>query len=203
MKKTSIIILLILLFCCSALSGEKGKREKLSYFELKEKFSEYPAAGLFDLKFDLSGRKITGLIYSAIVPGTGQFYLGHQYKGAAFTLLSSASLVFALVSQNDVVAMNEKIESLEYDYAKANTYTKANEVWVKMVAARNDAEDFKKSRNLFYGVYAGLWTLNILDLLFLTPDKGSVDFSYNTDGVYNLGLSTVMDCPALSLQINF
>jgi hypothetical protein len=203
MKRTLLVFILFFLLCNSLFSGEKDKQNKLSYLELKEKFQERLTPGIIEPKFDLSGKKITGLIYSAIVPGVGQFYLGHQYKGAAFTILSLASLVTGLVTQNDVVAMNEKIESLEYDYSKSGTYAKANDVWVEMVACKTDADGYKKTRNLAYGIYAGLWTLNILDLLFLTPDKGSVDFSHNTNDPYVLGLGTVFDSPALSLQINF
>jgi hypothetical protein len=203
MKRTLLIFILIFLFLNSLFSGEKDKQNKLSYLELKEKFRENPASGWFEPKFDLSGRKVTGLIYSAVIPGTGQYYLGHQYKGAAITILAASSIVLGLVSQNNVVAMNEKLESLEYDYSKAGTYSKANDVWLEMLTCKADADDYKKNRNLAYGIFAGVWALNILDLLFLTPDRGSVDFSHKADDPYILGLGSVFESPTLSLQINF
>jgi hypothetical protein len=202
MKKIILFsFLFIILFSSVSFSGENNKR--LSYLELRDKMLSVKESKAVDFNFDLSGRKINGLIYSVLVPGTGQYYLGHEIKGVAFTILSAGSMVTTVISQNNLVAMNERLESLETDYAKANTYTKADEIWVKMVQAKNDADSYSKTKNLFIGVYAGLWILNIVDYLFLSPDKGSKEFSMKKEQDIRFDLGMIQKSPTISLSFNF
>jgi hypothetical protein len=202
MKRIILISLFcILVFPSISFCGEKERH--LTYLELKEKMLNIKSSNLFEYGFDLSGRKITGLFYSIFVPGTGQFYLGHEIKGATFTILSAGCLITAIISQNNLVAMNERLESLETDYSKANTYTKANEIWDKMLQAKQDADDHSKRKNLFFGIYAGVWALNIFDYLFLSPDKGSKEFSLNEDQRYKFDVGMIQNSPTVSLSINF
>lgn len=128
----------------------------------------------------ISKRKLTALTYSTFIPGAGQFYLGHKIKGAFFTLTTFGSLVVTIVSQNNLVGGNERLENLEMQYMSTMNWEKAEQIWQEMVRVKSDIDKDYKRRNLFLGITAGIWIANIIDVLFFTSDKGTGDiFGYN------------------------
>lgn len=138
----------------------------------------------------ISKRKLTALTYSVFIPGAGQFYLGHKIKGAVFTLTTFGSLITAVVSQNNLVGGNERLENLEIQYQSTMNWERAEQIWQEMLQVKAGIDRDYKRRNLFLGITAGLWAVNIIDVLFFTTDKGSGDiFGENTPfiGVENRG----------------
>ncbi len=123
----------------------------------------------------LSKRKLTALVYSTFIPGAGQFYLGHKFKGAIFTLSAFGSLVTTIVSHNNLVGGNERLENLEIQYQSTMNWEKAEQIWQEMLQVKSDIDKDYKRRNLFLGVTIGIWIANIIDVLFFTSDKGSRD----------------------------
>lgn len=123
----------------------------------------------------VSKRKLTALIYSTFIPGAGQFYLGHKLKGTAFTLTAFGSLVITIVSQNNLIGGNERLENLEIQYQSTMNWEKAEQIWQEMLQVKSDIDKDYKRRNLFLGITAGIWVANIIDVLFFTSDKGSGD----------------------------
>lgn len=123
----------------------------------------------------ISKRKLTALTYSTFIPGAGQFYLGHKLKGTIFTLTSFGSLVVTIVSQNNLVGGNERLENLEIQYQSTMNWEKAEKIWQEMLQVKSDIDRDYKRRNLFIGITAGIWIANIIDVLLFTPDKGSGD----------------------------
>ncbi len=158
LKRTLIVLLL-------------GHTFLLAQFEnyQTEKITSDP---IRDLK---SKRKITALIYSTFIPGAGQFYLGHKLKGAIFTISAFGSLVTAIVSENNLVGGNERLENLEIQYQSTMNWEKADQIWQEMLQVKSDIDKDYKRRNLFIGITAGIWLANIIDVLFFTPDKGAGD----------------------------
>jgi TM2 domain-containing membrane protein YozV len=120
-------------------------------------------------------RKVTALVYSTFIPGAGQFYLGHKVKGVFFTLATFGSLVTTIVSQNNLVGGNERLENLELQYLNTMNWERADQLWQEMLQVKADIDKDYKRRNLFLGVTVGIWVANIIDVLFFTPDKGSGD----------------------------
>ncbi|GIV45509.1 MAG: hypothetical protein KatS3mg036_0327 [Ignavibacterium sp.] len=135
---------------------------------------------LFQLpRFD--SRRITGLAYSVFVPGSGQIYLGHQTKGAAFAVTFFTGLVGAIVSQNNFIGNRERLQSLEFDYLNADRFTLADYYWKQMVSVRDEQKMHEKARNIFTAATIFVWSLNLVDYLFWTEDKGPIEFSYKSD----------------------
>jgi TM2 domain-containing membrane protein YozV len=139
---------------------------------------------LFELpKFDT--RRITGLSYSVFVPGSGQIYLGHQTKGAAFAVTFFTGLVGAIVSQNNFIGNRERIQNLQFEYLNSDRFTLADYYWKQMVNVHNEQKMHERARNIFTAATVFVWSLNLIDYLFWTDDKGPIEFSYNNDN--NLG----------------
>ncbi len=123
----------------------------------------------------ISKRKLTALAYSTFIPGAGQFYLGHKIKGTFFTLTTFGSLVVTIVSQNNLVGGNERLENLEIQYISTMNWEKAEQIWQEMLRVKSDIDKDYKRRNLFLGITAGIWVANIIDVLLFTSDKGAGD----------------------------
>lgn len=122
-------------------------------------------------------RYSTALIYSCVMPGSGQTMLGHTYKGVAFTLTAFSSVLTAVISHNNFVARGERLDALEYQYANATNWVSANYLYSEMQSAHTQLTLDRNKRNLFLMISAAVWTLNIVDVMYNTEDQGQPLFS--------------------------
>lgn len=188
--KLKIILTALILFVTSSLQAQ------INNFSNDDGFlnTKSESKELFKIpKFD--SRRITGLAYSSFVPGSGQIYLGHTTKGAAFAVSFFASLVGAVVSQNNFIGNGERIKSLEYEYLNADRYTLAEYYWKQMVSVHNEQKTHERARNIFIAATAAIWTANIIDYLFFTKDKGPIEFSFDYGPQNKNSISLSMSVP--------
>jgi hypothetical protein len=126
------------------------------------------------------GRKPTAAIYSLIIPGSGQTMLGSPYKGFGITFIAFGSALTTLISHNNFVASNERMDALEFQYKSSTTWENSNALYLSMNDTHTKLVQYRKMRNTFAIISAVVWTLNIADVLFNTEDEGDVVFSINT-----------------------
>lgn len=172
--KKKIITLLLIIFTYNFLDAQNEINSSTNFNYL----NNYERNELFKLpRFD--SRRITGLAYSSLIPGSGQIYLGHTTKGAAIAVGFFTGLVGAMVSQNNFIGNRERIQTLQYEYLNSDRFTLAEYYWKQMVSVHNEQKTHEKSRNLFALATAIIWSVNIIDYLFFTTDKGPIEFSLN------------------------
>ncbi len=135
-------------------------------------------------------RRILSVVFSSLIPGAGQTYLGHSEKGAAFTLTTVASALMAGLSENNIVGRNERLEELKAQYSIATTYIGADTIWSKITSTKDLLNKDIKRRDLFLKVAVGLWIANVVDILFFTDDRGERPF-----GLLNTPRSTFAILP--------
>lgn len=177
-KKFFFVALVLFMFNISY--SQSISNSNFTYQIYQELKSNKNKKELFELpRFD--SRRITGLAYSIFVPGSGQIYLGHQTKGAAFAVTFFTGLVGAIVSQNNFIGNRERIQSLQFDYLNADRYTLADYYWNQMLSVHNDQKMHERARNIFTAATIFVWSLNLIDYLFWTEDKGPIEFSYKTN----------------------
>jgi hypothetical protein len=135
-------------------------------------------------------RKTVAVILSTLIPGSGQTFLGHTEKGAAFTLSAFGSVLITVMSENDVVGRNERLDELNAAYGKyepaggggqafkpiASSFTTADLLWRQMVETRELAESDARRRNLFRTIAVAVWVANLVDILLFTDDLGEKTF---------------------------
>jgi hypothetical protein len=121
-------------------------------------------------------RRVVSTVLSALIPGSGQTYLGHTEKGAAFTLGTIACALVTGLSENNVVGRNERINELKAQYQIATNYVGADTIWTKMVITKTLLDDNVKRRNLFLKLTVALWVANMVDVIFFSSDKGEKPF---------------------------
>ena len=175
MKKSTLIFFSLVSICVVAFGndGWNDPQYSLTQVDSVEQASTNSAAGkgLFD------GRKSTAAIYSLFVPGSGQTMLGSPYKGFGITFLAFGSALTTLISHNNFVASNERLDALEFQYKTSTTWESSNNLYTSMNDAYKKLVLYKKTRNTFVIISAIVWTLNIADVLLNTEDEGEVVFS--------------------------
>jgi hypothetical protein len=176
--KNKIIILGLMLFLGSRfLSANDGDTPVYRLMNVQDsliqpssEFTLFPA-GLFE------GRKGTATIYSLVIPGSGQTMLGSPYKGFSFTFIAFGSALTTLISHNNFVASNERLDALEFQYKNSTTWQVSNSLYSSMNEVYTKLNNYKRMRNTFAVISAVVWTLNIADVVFNTEDEGETVFS--------------------------
>ncbi|HCA80087.1 MAG TPA: hypothetical protein DEP53_10175 [Bacteroidetes bacterium] len=121
-------------------------------------------------------RRVVSTVLSALIPGSGQTYLGHTEKGAAFTLGTIACALVTGLTENNIVGRNERIGELRAQYQIATNYVGADTIWTKMVSTKELLDNNVKRRDIFLKLTVALWVANMVDVIFFSGDKGEKPF---------------------------
>jgi hypothetical protein len=146
-------------------------------------------------------RKTTATIYSVFVPGSGQTMLGSPYKGVGFTIAAFGSVLTALISQNNFIASNERLDALEFQYKNSTTWVSSDVIYRSMIETHEKMLKYKKQRNTFILISALVWSANILDVVFNTEDEGDVLFSSVSISAVPLASNGVHPQPTVTLSL--
>ncbi|MCK9410626.1 MAG: DUF5683 domain-containing protein [Bacteroidetes bacterium] len=177
MKSKIVVLVFLLLLCSRSLYGKDGGTPVYRFVFIPDSVptaqSDFgvPPSGLFD------GRKGTAALYSFFIPGSGQTMLGSPYKGFTFTFLAFGSALTSLISHNNFVASNERLDALEFQYKNSTTWQVSNSLYSSMNSVYSKLNNYKRTRNTFAVISAVVWTLNIADVVLNTNDEGETVFS--------------------------
>ena len=179
MKNKKHIVLLIMLMSTMVLQqSAAGDKPNFASFYFSDVQLADSQQTIIPIQNDGNlSRRSTALIYSCVLPGTGQTMLGHTYKGLGFTLTAFGSLLTAVISHNNFVARGEQLDALEFQYVYATNWVAADAIYASMRDAHNQLKSDRNRRDLFFAVAAVIWTVNILDVLYNTEDEGETLFS--------------------------
>ena len=183
-------ILLILLFSLSVLLiGGEHDAVYSSVVRLIEQDTTAQTASI-QVKMnddERSSRRTLALVYSCVLPGSGQTMLGHSYKGVGLTLLAFGSALTAVISHNNYIARNERLDALEFQYLNATTWLSAEYAYLSMRATQTQLKTDKNRRDLFIVLTAAIWVGNIVDVLYNSEDQGQTLFSEQNNSPIQLG----------------
>lgn len=181
--KITSILLITLSFNLFGASGDEGKVKNEMTSKTKIELLNDISGSSFLPKVEWTGRKVTATILSALIPGSGQTFLGEDIKGAAITLAFYGSAVAAVIAQNNFVAREDRIKMLTRAYLTENEFIKADQVWSQIKFEENNRKYDNQRRKIFTYTAAGIWLLNMLDVIFLSEDHGKDVFSLNSYGI--------------------
>ncbi len=178
MKFFTLFLLIVFINSCmltvkaqQLLDDKLSKQEILSSTESSKSFWDV----------DITGRKLNAVIYSALVPGSGQTYLGHELKGAAISVSFYAAAIAAVIAHNNFLAREDRIKVLTKSYTETREFTKADQLWRDILNEANNRKHDYDRRKIFSYAAAGLWLLNVFDIFFLSDDLGADVFSMKGD----------------------
>lgn len=202
-KFLTVIIVLLIGSVHVASAGDRPKDVRLLFTSFLNDSNETSHIRSIQMRTsEMSSRQTTALIYSCILPGSGQTMLGSTYKGVGFTLLAFGSALTAGISHNNFIARNERLDALEFQYANATTWENADLIYTSMRGAHSQLKRDKNRRDLFLVVSAVVWVTNILDIIYITEDEGQSLFSMaETEHTIHIGGVDLPHKPLLSLSL--
>ena len=177
MQKSRTLVLVLFMFVSTLTAGDPTLQALSLYTALQMTDSVQSGERIQLSSEESQSRKTTALIYSCVLPGSGQTMLGHTYKGVSFTVVAFGSILTAAISHNNYIARNERLDALEYQYSIATNWISANQLYTDMIGVQKKLVQDRDRRNIFLLVSAGVWTANIVDLLYNTEDMGQTLFS--------------------------
>lgn len=188
LEKINKIIFLTILLSAVGIGGDKSTTVSTATFPLNSfQYSLRSDSTALETapEDEADSRRTTALLYSCIMPGSGQTMLGHTYKGVGFTLVAFGSMLTAAISHNNYVARNERLDALEYQYANTTTWISANSIYNDMIGVQKKLVQDRDRRNIFLSISAVVWAVNIVDVLYNTEDLGQELFSLNMPNKYD------------------
>ncbi|NUN70226.1 MAG: hypothetical protein HUU02_10995 [Bacteroidetes bacterium] len=176
MKNNIIAIVLLLLSAGGTVSAGDGGRAAARAFLLQDSTESRTLFGIVP-EGTFAGRKGTAALSSLFIPGSGQTLLGSPYKGVTFTVLAFGTALTAVISHNNFVASNERLDALEFQYTTSTTWVVSSSLYSSMNDVYEKLNRYKRTRNTFAVIAAVVWTANIADVMFNTNDEGETVFS--------------------------
>jgi hypothetical protein len=121
-------------------------------------------------------RRILATGLSVIIPGGGQSLLGHDEKGAAFTISFFGTALTAILAESNVIGRNERLNELQLQYAESRSYVFSDDVWNRMKQTKDIADSEAKRRDLFVKIAVVVWVANMVDMVFFTQERSEQTF---------------------------
>jgi len=162
---------------------EHGKYNNLkSSFTIRE-------GRLDTLKISLFPKKHSaGILFSALIPGAGQYYSEAKIRGTGIFVLQFATLY---LSYNYATAHRNKAaeyREVETEYLTSISLTDVQNTWTEMNRKYDEVENLKNLRDGFF-IAAGLvYLVNIIDIVFiekfpspLQNTEMGINYNPNTD----------------------
>ncbi len=181
----------------NTLQLEKAKQKNLYHLYQDLKLQDEP--GFFDVEF--TPRRTRALIYSSLVPGSGQTYLGEELKGMALSIAFYGSALYAVIAHNNALGREDRIKVLTQEYKSKGNYNEAEKVWQSILSEKSLRDDDYKRRSIFSWLALGIWAYNVFDVLFLTGDEGEKEFSMN-NSTLDVSFTSINYFNGIALKLN-
>ena len=178
--------------------GAKAGAEKKSKLDLLNEINNAEASAPF---IDFSSRETRAAIFSAIIPGSGQTFIGHTWKGVGFTVAFYGTALTAILAHNNMIAREERIEVLTREYRSTGSFQAAQLVWDQILFEEGNRDNDHKRRQIFSYAALGVWVLNMVDIIFLTSDRGADEFALaEKNKTFNISLANNEDYTGVELK---
>lgn len=108
---------------------------------------------------------------SFFIPGWGQTYTDHKFKGSLFFLGTIGALTSFVIADQDYDDKADKYDDYLDRYNSMTSIDDKSGFYPTLAAARKDAYDAETIRRITIGATIAVWGLNLLDVLFFFPEK--------------------------------
>ncbi|MEE9465923.1 MAG: PEGA domain-containing protein, partial [Candidatus Neomarinimicrobiota bacterium] len=110
--------------------------------------------------------KAPAMIMSLALPGSGQLYQGHSLKALVF---GGAAIGLAFLAYDEQQSFDDSNDEFIHWRDEYNNEIDPEQMAIKKAIAQEVLDDMSQAetnRNLYLGILGGVWTVNILDILF-------------------------------------
>jgi len=113
-----------------------------------------------------SKSKGTGFLLSMVIPGAGHFYRGKTVGGVLFLGGTIVAGVMAADAHSQYSEAYDRYESLLDEYNRESDTVRANTLRDEVWQSFDEAKSFEKSRDAALGILGGIYSLNLLTVVF-------------------------------------
>lgn len=114
----------------------------------------------------LSAKDSEDIMYSILFPGLGQYRTGRYTRATAFMGIELVALIGLGITDIQYDRSVEAYERAKVLYQNAEYIGDADAYYREMVSQWEDADSYHGYRNTFLGVAAGVWLINIADMVW-------------------------------------
>ena len=157
---------------------------------------------MFAEELRVSGK--TAILLSVMFPGLGQMASGYKLKGGVFLLTELVALVVAVDAHEEYDTRLSVYEESrgEYDAIRmGGNYQDAETKWRRLVDLNDDLDSLHDRRLIFGYAAAGIYALNVIDILFLR--SGGPTAEHKTDGTMGISAGLVGGTPGIRVWKKF
>jgi hypothetical protein len=135
--------------------------------------------------------KYAAMLYSTLLPGSGQIYSGRSTQGIILGAASLGCAAVALVFTNDYNTKNDTYMETKTIYDNNTDLGKMDELYQATEESYTEMEDAHKQAQLMWGITIAVWLYNIADALFFFPDISGVNLKTETQASYSKLVLTI------------
>lgn len=146
----------------------------------------------YAISINLEPKSMTrALIFSALIPGSGQFYLDQNSKGLLLGAAALGSAGLAFYYFNEFNSKSDQYDIDKLNYENNIDMTSMTSLYDKMEQSYREMEDAASMSNLLIGAAVTIWAINIMDIALFAPRKQGVEINA---GANQQGLSVSLQC---------
>jgi|GEM_PF-5924428 len=151
----------------------KGIHEiEFSGSPLKRKFSrEVEFNPDYTYRVELKSKSTDPVLYSAVIPGSGQLYNGSYIKG---TTIMAGAVVSGILAISSISNYNDKVISANYAtkaYINSATESQASFYHKLVNSTRADANKALTYKRIAIGAFIGIYFFNLIDALLFESNN--------------------------------
>lgn len=149
--------------------------------------------------------KAKASLRSIFVPGWGQRYFDQKKKGNFFTLLSAGAVASYLIIDSDFDDKYQDFIDLDKEYKQISGSNGGNisdlrALKLKVDESRRVAFNAEDNRRIAIGSIIAVWSLNVLDAWFLSPEKSK---TFGVDGLTLIPETNLSDSFGIKIAASF
>ena len=146
----------------------------------------------------------TAILLSVMFPGLGQMASGHKLKGGVLLLTELVALIVAVDAHEEYDTRLSVYKESRGEYAgmrMGGNYQDAETKWKRLVDLDDDLDSLHDRRQIFGYAAAGIYALNVIDILFLR--SGGPTAEHKTDGTMGISTGLVGGTPGIRVWKKF
>lgn len=103
------------------------------------------------------------VVFSAVIPGSGQFYDNSKLEGVAFLVGTFSALFLGINASDQEQSAYEEYQNLYNNYLGANDEETADKYRSESIAKLDEVNSYTKQKNWYFGITLGLYLFNLID----------------------------------------
>jgi len=140
---------------------------------------------IYEIKLKPKSKPLA-LLYSAVIPGSGQIYSDRITQGAIIGGTALFGVAFSILSGNNYASRKEDYLADRAEYDNNTDLGKMNDLYVQMQNSYDTMEKAYDTKQIVLGITAAIWLYNLIDVILFFPGQEGFYFTSNAHGEHTM-----------------